>query len=511
MRLDILLQAIPNARLAAQERGREPEIGYLSPDSRQVKPGSLFVAIRGRHSDGHAFLRDAVEQGAAAVVVEAGAARPKLKTPIPVIEVKNPRIALARLAERFYGYPSSRLGLVGVTGTNGKTTVTYLIRSILQAAGHVTGLFGTVAYELAGERLPSTHTTPESHILQQLLARLVEKGADYAVMEVSSHALALNRVEGCEFDLAVFTNLTQDHLDFHHTMEDYFESKRRLFLNLIRPTKKLRPKRGIINRDDPWGRRLIETLEAPVWTYGLEARADLTANEVRSNLEGLAFTAVTPIGSFPVRSALVGRYNVYNLLAAIGAAIHLEISPDTIQQGVALLTGVPGRFERLDSKRGFSVIVDFAHTEDALDRLLRTVSELTPGRIITVFGCGGDRDRGKRAPMGRTAARFSDVVMITSDNPRSEDPVQIIDEVAVGVREASSQKKSPVEWMAVPDRKEAIERALSLARPGDTVVVAGKGHEEYQIIGDRTIPFDDRRIAGDWIQGHRSGGRVSGT
>ena len=507
MRLDILLQALPDARLISKGGDRETEIHHLAADSRQVKQGSLFVAIRGRHSDGHAFLPGAVERGAAAVVVEEAAARPGLSTPIPIIEVKDSRIALARLAERFYDHPSSRLGLVGVTGTNGKTTVTCLIQSILQAAGHRAGLFGTLVYDLAGERLPSTHTTPESHLLQQLLARLVEKGADYAVMEVSSHALALNRVEGCEFDLAVFTNLTRDHLDFHHTMEDYFESKRRLFSDLIRSPKKSRPKRAVINRDDPWGRRLIETIEAPVWTYGLEGRADLAANDLRSRLEGLAFTAVTPIGSFPVRSALVGRYNVYNLLAAIGAAIHLEIPPDRIRQGIASLSGVPGRFERLDSGRGFSVIVDYAHTEDALDRLLRAVSELTSGRVITVFGCGGDRDSGKRAPMGRAAARFSDMVMITSDNPRSEDPVRIMDAVTVGVREGSAQKKSPVEWMAVPDRREAIERALDLAHPGDSVVLAGKGHEEYQIIGDRTIPFNDRQVAGDWIQRHRSGDR----
>ncbi|TPW14999.1 MAG: UDP-N-acetylmuramoyl-L-alanyl-D-glutamate--2,6-diaminopimelate ligase, partial [bacterium] len=505
MRLDILLQALPDARLISKRGDREADIHHLAADSRQVKPGSLFVAIRGQHSDGHAFLRDAVERGAAAVVVEEAAARPGLEAPIPIIEVKDSRMALARLAERFSGSPSSRLGMIGVTGTNGKTTVTCLIQSILQAAGHRAGLFGTLVYDLAGERLPSTHTTPEAHILQPLLARLVEKGADYAVMEVSSHALALNRVEGCEFDVAVFTNLTQDHLDFHRTMENYFESKRGLFSGLIQSPRKSRPKRAVINRDDPWGRRLIETMEAPVWTYGLEDRADLTADGVRSRLEGLAFTAVTPIGSFAVRSALVGRHNVYNLLAAIGVAIHLEIPQDRIRQGIASLSGVPGRFERLDSGRGFSVIVDYAHTEDALDRLLQAVSELTSGRVITVFGCGGDRDPGKRAPMGRAAARFSDVVVITSDNPRSEDPVRIMDEVVVGVREGSAQTKRPVEWMAVPDRREAIERALGLAHPGDTVVVAGKGHEEYQIIGDQTIPFNDRQVAGDWIQRHGSG------
>jgi UDP-N-acetylmuramoyl-L-alanyl-D-glutamate--2,6-diaminopimelate ligase len=510
MRLGVLLQAIPDARVVSPEGGGETEILRLELDSRQVKTGSLFVAIRGRHSDGHDFLPDAVDRGAAAVVAEAGAVRSELKLPIPLIEVRNSRIALGRLAERFHGYPSLRLGLVGVTGTNGKTTVTYLIRSILQAAGHRAGLFGTVGYDLIGEQLPSTHTTPESHILQKLLARLLDAGADYAVMEVSSHALALNRIEGCEFDVAVFTNLTQDHLDYHQTMEGYFESKRKLFSDLSRSPKKSRPKRAVINRDDPWGRRLIETIEAPVWTYGLEGRSDLTAEDIQDSLEGLTFTAVTPVGSFPVRSALVGRYNLDNLLAAIGAAIHLGITPDEIRRGIASLSGVPGRFERLDSGLGFSVIVDFAHTEDALDRLLQTVAALTSGRIITVFGCGGDRDSGKRAPMGRAAARFSQVVVITSDNPRSEDPVRIIEDVTAGVREVALTKKSPVEWMAVPDRQEAIERALSLARPGDSVILAGKGHEEVQIVGDRTIPFNDRRVTADWIQRHRSGGRLGG-
>jgi UDP-N-acetylmuramoyl-L-alanyl-D-glutamate--2,6-diaminopimelate ligase len=425
--------------------------------------------------------------------------------------VRDSRSALARLAERFYGYPSSHLRVIGVTGTNGKTTVTYVIRSILQAAGFRVGLFGTVAYDLAGEMIPSTHTTPESHILQGLLARLVEKGAGYAVMEVSSHALALHRVEGCEFDVGVFTNLTQDHLDFHHTMEEYFESKRRLFLGLTSTSRKAFPKRAVINRDDVWGDRLAGSITAPVWTYGLDRRADLTALDLQSSLDGLTFTAVTPAGSFPVRTRLVGQYNVYNLLAAIGTALHLEIRSEHIQQGIASLPGVPGRFERLDSGQGFKVIVDYAHTEDALDRLLRAVAELTPVRVITVFGCGGDRDRGKRAPMGRVAARYSDVVVITSDNPRSEDPVGIMKEVEAGVREGSALKKNPVQVLPIVGRLEAIEQALSLARPGDTVVLAGKGHEEYQIIGDRVIPFNDRRIASDWIQRSRSGGLASGS
>ncbi|HUK56720.1 MAG TPA: UDP-N-acetylmuramoyl-L-alanyl-D-glutamate--2,6-diaminopimelate ligase [Nitrospiria bacterium] len=511
MRLDRLLRAIPEARVMTKDENRSPEIRHVVSDSRQARPGSLFVAIRGRHSDGHAFLKEAIERGAAAVVTESPAIPPALKGEVPVIQVRDARVALARLAEEFYGHPSSRLRVVGVTGTNGKTTVTYVIRSILQAAGYPVGLLGTVTYDLAGEVVASTHTTPESPVLQALLARLVEKGAGHVVMEVSSHALTLHRVDGCEFDVAVFTNLTQDHLDFHHTMEDYLESKRMLFISLAAPSRKTAPKRAVINEDDGWGRRLIESVSVPVWTYGLDRPADLTAKDLRSHLDGLAFTAVTPAGSFPVQSSLVGRYNVYNLLAAIGAALHLDIPLENIQRGIASLPGVPGRFERLDSGQGFKVIIDFAHTEDALDRLLRVLTELTPGRIITVFGCGGDRDRGKRAPMGRVAALYSDVVVITSDNPRGEDPAGIIKEVEVGAREGAARGKEPVQVMTIVDREEAIMRALGLARPGDAVVLAGKGHEEYQIIGDRMIPFNDRRLADDWIRNHRSGGGTRGS
>lgn len=504
-----LLQALPDARILAGDRDKNPEIVQLSADSRLTGPGGLFIAIRGQHSDGHAFIRDAVRRGAAAVVMEeVGIPYPATGT-VPVMAVKDTRLALARLADRFHDHPSLRLGMIGVTGTNGKTTVTYLIRNILKSAGHRVGLLGTVAYELDDEQLPSTHTTPEAHVLQALLSRLAGKGAQDVVMEVSSHALAMDRVEGCDFDVAVFTNLTQDHLDFHQSMEKYFEAKQKLFSGLARPTRKSRPKRAVINGDDSWGRRLIESTPAPVWTYGLEQEADITARDIRGGLEGLSFTAVTPLGSFGVKSSLVGRHNVYNILAAIGASIHLEIPAGIIERGIEQLAFVPGRFERLDTGRGFSMIVDYAHTEDAMERLLRTAADLTAGRVITVFGCGGDRDRGKRAPMGRTAARLSDVVIITSDNPRSEDPARIIQEVQVGVQEGSALKKSKVQVITIPDRRAAIERGLELARPGDAVIVAGKGHEEYQIIGDRILPFDDRQVGRDWIRKHRSesGGR----
>lgn len=507
MRLDALLQAIPEARVVGH---RDLEIAYLVSDSRQVKPGSLFIALRGQHANGHAFLRDAVQQGAIAVVVEESAGLTRLETEVPVVCVKDSRAALSRLAQQFYGDPSSRLCLIGVTGTNGKTTVTYLIHSILKAAGHRVGLLGTVAYDLVGEVVAPTHTTPESLTLQDLLARLVRQGAAYTVMEVSSHALALNRVEGCEFDLAVFTNLTQDHLDFHHTLEAYFESKRKLFLGLAESPRKPQSKRAIINRDDSWGRRLLESIPVPAWTYALEETADFTATDLHYRLEGLTFVAITPTGSFPVRSPLIGRHNVYNLLSAIGVAVHLGIPTDQIQQGIASLVGVPGRFERLDSGQGFSVIIDYAHTEAALDHLLRAVVRLTPGRVITVFGCGGDRDRGKRAPMGRAAARSSDVVLITSDNPRHEDAMDIIKEIEVGVREGAARKSRGVELMILPGRREAIEQALSLAQRGDSVVVAGKGHETVQIIGDQKIPFDDRKMAEDWIRRRSLGDRLRG-
>ncbi len=507
MKLSILIGELPDAEVTG--RG-DPEILGLAADSRQTGPGSLFIAVPGVRTDGHRFLNQAVERGAAALVVGKTAVPAGMKTGVPVVRVPDPRLAMGRVARRFYGHPSARLGMIGVTGTNGKTTVTYVIRSLIQAAGHRVGLLGTVVYEFGGEVIPATHTTPDSIALQGLLSRMVKKGVETCVMEVSSHALALDRTEGCEFDLGVFTNLSQDHLDFHATMENYFEAKRKLFTGLAARGEKHGSKRAVINRDDPWGARLLSEASVPAWSYGLEGPADLTARELRTGWDGSSFRAVTPAGSFPVRSSLVGRHNVYNLLAGIGAALHFEISTDRIREGLESLTGVPGRFERIESSGGFGILVDYAHTEAALDRLLRAVSELTSGRIITVFGCGGDRDRGKRAPMGRVAASLSNRVLITSDNPRSEDPLRIIAAVEAGAREGASAKGGGVEVTAVPDRRKAIGEALGLARPGDCVVIAGKGHETTQIIGDEKLPFDDRQVVRDWIQRTRPGGGVRG-
>ena len=508
MRLEAMLESVPNTRVIGN---RDVEISHLVADSRQVKPGGLFFALRGQRSDGHLYLQQAIDGGAAALVVEKSAALPVMEKAIPIVKVEDSRMALGWFADRFYGHPSLQLCLIGVTGTNGKTTIAYLIKSILEAAGHRAGLLGTVAYEFGEERIHPTHTTPEAIQLQDLLARWVRKGGGYAVMEVSSHALALNRVEGCEFDLAVFTNLTQDHMDFHHTMDAYFESKKKLFSGLNQASRKSRSKRAVINRDDSWGCRLLESLSVPVWSYGMESEADFTPTDLCCSLEGSAFTANTPTGSMTVRSALVGRHNVYNILASIAVAVELEIPLDTIRHGIESLKGVPGRFERTDLGEGSSVIVDFAHTEAALDRVLRVVAEFTSGRVITVFGCGGDRDRGKRGPMGRVTAELSDLVLITSDNPRSEDPMHIIKAIEAGVEEGRTKKGRPVEVIILPDRREAIERGLSLVRPGDSLVIAGKGHEAYQLIGDRVIPFNDQEITMDWIQRRKPEGRIRGS
>ncbi|HEY4485746.1 MAG TPA: UDP-N-acetylmuramoyl-L-alanyl-D-glutamate--2,6-diaminopimelate ligase [Nitrospiria bacterium] len=510
MDLNELIRAVPGMLPGDPPAAGPVEIRHLTADSRNVCAGSLFVAIRGQHADGHAFLKKAVEQGAVAVVVDRASRLETGSVGVPVIPVDDPRVALGRLAVEFYGRPSQHLGMIGVTGTNGKTTTAYILRSILQAAGLKVGLIGTVVYDLAGETRVAGHTTPESDVLQGLLARSLERGASYAVMEVSSHALSLNRVEGCEFDAAVFTNLSQDHLDFHKTLEAYYQAKRRLFEGMSVGAVKERPKRAIINQDDEWGRRLIGEVRIPVWTYGLDEKSDVMAEDLNLTLKGASFTAVTPAGPIPVRSGLVGRHNVYNLLSAIGTAVHLDIPGGAIREGIGRLTGVPGRFERVSAGQAYDVIVDFAHTEAALDRLLRTVKKLAHGRIITVFGCGGDRDPGKRGPMGRTATRYSDIAVVTSDNPRTEDPLEIIRQIEAGVREEASRGKRGIEVLSIPDRREAIGRAIRLASAGDAVVIAGKGHEEYQIIGDRKYPFDDRQVARDWITSTPAAGKSTG-
>jgi UDP-N-acetylmuramoyl-L-alanyl-D-glutamate--2,6-diaminopimelate ligase len=465
----------------------------VTDDSRTVTPGSLFVAVKGERVDGHGFVRQAVQAGAVAVMaqtpVEAGAA--------PLVLVRDSRRALGVVGSRFHGDPSSRLMMVGVTGTNGKTTTTYLCKALLEGAGRKVGLIGTVAYQVGQETVPASHTTPGALELQALLARMCQAQLDAVVMEVSSHALAMDRTVGCEYDAAVFTNLTQDHLDFHGTMEEYFLAKQRLFTGLGEGSKA--GQRAIVNLDDPYGNRVRAVCRVPVWGYAVANRADLKAENVRLSMSGTTFTAATPAGTFPVESRLVGEHNVHNLLGAIGVALHAGATGDQVREAVTRVSNVPGRFERVSAGQDFTVVVDYAHTEDALLRLLTAAEALKTNRIITVFGCGGDRDRGKRPKMGRVAVEHSDIVVLTSDNPRTEDPAAIFLEVEAGVREAL-HRRSDVEYHLIADRREAIAAAVRMARPGDLVLIAGKGHEDYQIIGTKKFHFDDREVAREAIQ-----------
>ncbi|MBM4133015.1 MAG: UDP-N-acetylmuramoyl-L-alanyl-D-glutamate--2,6-diaminopimelate ligase [Nitrospira sp.] len=492
MRLAELIEPLEST---ARPGGLVVEITGLTDDSRAVKPGHVFVAVKGAKADGHRHLAQAVQAGAAALVVQEPPAGGSVPPSMPVIQVPDSRRAVGLLAGRFQGDPSSKLTMIGVTGTNGKTTITYLCRSVLEAAGRKVGVIGTVAYQIGADVIPASHTTPGAVELQALLARMVAAGLDTAVMEVSSHALALDRTAGCEFDLAVFTNLTQDHLDFHADLEDYFQAKVRLFSGLLPAGRKAKPKRAIVNVDDERGLRVCQACRVPVWTYAIKNQADIRAEAVRLSLAGTTFTAATPAGRFDVASKLVGEHNVYNLLAAIGVGLQEGLTQEQIRAGLSAVENVPGRFERVEAGQDFTVVVDYAHTEDALMRLLAAANRLKTNRIITLFGCGGDRDRGKRPKMGRVAAEQSDVVVLTSDNPRSEDPLAILREVEAGVKEALAAAPARVQYRVIADRRQAIETAIGEARTGDTVLIAGKGHEDYQIIGSQKLHFDDREVA----------------
>lgn len=465
----------------------------ITDDSRAVSAGSVFVAVKGERVDGHQFIPMVVNAGVGGVVAQ----QPMETGTVPFVYVEDSRKALGLLGSQFYGDPSSRLRMVGVTGTNGKTTTTYVCKAFLEAVRARVGMIGTVAYQIGDTVIPAAHTTPGALELQQLLAKMVTHGCTTAVMEVSSHALAQDRTSGCEYDVAVFSNLTQDHLDFHGTMEAYFQEKLRLFTGLANGKKS--NKRVIVNVDDSYGPRIVEQCSVPVWTYALKAKADLRAEDVKLSLQGVSFTAVTPRGSFRVESHLVGEHNVYNLLAAIGVALHEGATPDQIHHAVTQVMNVPGRFERVMAGQQFTVVVDYAHTEDALNRLLMAAETVKTGRLITVFGCGGDRDRGKRPKMGEAAVRSSDVVILTSDNPRTEDPHVILEQVEQGVVRALRQRPH-VQYHKIPDRREAIETAVREAREADMVLIAGKGHEDYQIIGTTKYHFDDREVARQAIE-----------
>jgi UDP-N-acetylmuramoyl-L-alanyl-D-glutamate--2,6-diaminopimelate ligase len=481
-----LRRLLAGAEVSRITGAAETEILSVAYDSRRVVPGGIFFALRGEKADGTEFAGDAIRRGAAAIASENP--RPKeCPTHSSWIELPSGsgRRGLARVAANFYRHPADGLQLVGVTGTNGKTTTAFLVDSILRVAGFTSGLIGTTGYRMPTGNRMAVNTTPESLDLQEMFAEIRDAGGTHAVLETSSHALAMERLWGCHFAVAVFTNLTQDHLDYHKTIGDYFAAKRLLFEG----TGSGAPAIGIINLDDPYGAQLAGLAQRTL-TYGLKTPADLTARKFALSIKGLEFSAQTPVGNIHVRSPLVGRFNVFNILAAIGAGIGLNVPSAKIEEGIAKLDLVPGRFQRIDEGQPFSVVVDYAHTDDALRNVITAARELDPSaRIITVFGAGGDRDRGKRPLMGEAAGSLSDVVVLTSDNPRGEDPLRIINDVVVGLQ------KSNAKYQVQPDREQAIAAALEQARPGDIVLLAGKGHETYQVLRDGTVEFDDREKA----------------
>jgi UDP-N-acetylmuramoyl-L-alanyl-D-glutamate--2,6-diaminopimelate ligase len=459
------------------------EVGSVTHDSRRAGPGTLFVAIRGLVTDGNDFVDAARRKGAVAIVSQQA---PRGEG--AWVRVPDARAALALFSAAVLGDPARSLELVGVTGTNGKTTTSYLIDSALRAAGETVGLVGTVEYRIGRRIAEAARTTPESSDLQALFREMVDAGCRRAVLEVSSHSLALERVHGLAFKVAVFTNLTRDHLDFHGDMDAYFAAKRTLFEKLLRSDG-----HAIVNLDDDRAPDLLHASRGRVWSYSLEnPKADLYAEEMRLGLDRTRLRARTPLGPLELETTLVGRFNVQNVLAALGAGLALGLAPDAVQRGIATLQGVPGRMEKVALGQDFTVLVDYAHTDDALKNLLETVRGLAPRRVITVFGCGGDRDRTKRPLMGAVAARLSDVVILTSDNPRSEPPEAILEEIRRGIPASRAQ-----DTLVIPDRRDAIARALEMGREGVCVVIAGKGHETYQVLRERTVPFDDRQVARD--------------
>lgn len=464
----------------------------LHYDSRQVQPGFIFVCIKGFQADGHNFIKDALLRGAAGVVLQEEVTLPP---GVAWARVRDSREALAKMAARFYGYPSEQLFLCGVTGTNGKTTTTHLIETIMRASGQKTGLIGTVWNKIGEQVLPVAHTTPESLDLQAMLREMVDAGVRAVAMEVSSHGLVLQRVASCQFDAAVFTNLTQDHLDFHQTMEQYLEAKSLLFKGLGRGRSKKRPCYGVVNLDDPAGREIAHRTAVPVVTYGIKEPAMIRAEDVRLQPRSSAFTLAWGKRKLPINLPLAGEFNVYNSLAAVAVGLEEGIDPELIKGALEQVKGVPGRFEQVDAGQQFTVIVDYAHTPDGLENVLQTARAIKQGRLITVFGCGGDRDAGKRPEMGRIAGELSDLCVITSDNPRSEDPEQIARQIEAGIKEVAGAS-----YTLLIDRRQAIAWALHEAREGDLVVIAGKGHETYQIVGDRRFPFDDRQVAREILE-----------
>ena len=502
MTLSSVLQGVTVVKMFQTTYGQmvvthDVEIHAIQYDSRKVERGDMFVAIRGGQSDGHGFISAAVSNGAIAVVVENDQSLPDsffMHAGVVKIVVSNSRRALAVISANYFGHPAQRMRLIGVTGTNGKTTTTYLIKHLLESTGGMprrkVGLIGTIEYMIGDEKYPATHTTPESLEIHKLFAAMVEKSCTDVVMEVSSHSLHQDRVYGLEFTAAVFTNLTQDHLDYHGTMENYLSAKKILFDGLSLTSK------AVTNADDDNGTAVVKGTKATTLTYGVVARADVSANDVSVAMTGTRFILSYQHNTIEIRSHLVGRFNVYNILAACSVGLSLGISATDVQNSVASFASVRGRFEQIASPHGWSAIVDYAHTPDALEKCLTTIRDILPAdrlnTIITVFGAGGDRDKSKRSIMGKVVDTLSDVVVLTSDNPRTEDPKVIMDEVMMGIR-----RKENI--FVDPDRRRAITKALGMAKSGDVVLIAGKGHEDYQIIGTTKHHFSDQEVVQEFI------------
>lgn len=501
-RLSELLAAIAIAWDPAQE---DPWIEAVSADSRQVPQGGLFVALKGALHDGHAYVENAWSMGAAAVVVQQGCDYSREDARGPFVEVPDSRQALALLSAALYGplQPPLVDQIVGITGTNGKTTSTYLLEAILAQAGHLPGVLGTISYRVGAQLFPAPLTTPSPEILWQNLLRMQQVGASHLLMEVSSHALDQYRIDGLSFQVAGFTNLSQDHLDYHKTMEEYLQAKLRLFSALVKPTG-----RAVVNLDDPVAARIQEVSRAPVWTYSQVPGkgADIQVLQTDISIEGIQASLQTPMGTFSIQSPMLGAFNLSNLLLACGISLALGVSIEDIQQGVRLMPAVPGRMEVVQHPLDFQIVVDYAHTPDALAQVLACLKPLCRGRLLVVFGCGGDRDRAKRPLMGQVVAETADVCIVTSDNPRTEAPDTIIQDICAGI--VSSHRLLSEEDLAAGergfltclDRGKAIQKAVAIAQSDDVVLIAGKGHETYQVVGTVRYPFDDRIKARDAVQ-----------
>lgn len=482
MKLTSLLSTIPFYE--SSKPVDDIEISTLEMDSREVSEGSLFVCISGFTVDGHQFVNEAVHNGAAAVIAE----RP-VQTDVPVITVADTARTLSMLAVKFYRDPTKNLPLIGVTGTNGKTTVTYLLEEIFNHFVKKTAVIGTIQMKIGNETFPVDNTTPDSLHLQRSFKKMLEEGVEQGIMEVSSHALDMGRVFGCDFDVAVFTNLSQDHLDYHKNMDDYLRAKSLLFSQLGNTYEENRRKFAVINTDDAAGNLLIRSTAQPVITYGYKNNATVMAKDIKLDAAGTYFRMRTPEGDTEINSSLIGNFNVYNMLAATGAAIASNIPLSAIKEALESIQGVSGRFESVDAGQNFSVIVDYAHTPDSLENVLQTVNEFAGKKVYVIVGCGGDRDRKKRPLMAGVALRFSDHAIFTSDNPRTEDPLAILDDMTAEINNTVKH------YEVIPDRKEAIQHAVKIAQKDDIILIAGKGHETYQQIGHKKYDFDDREVA----------------